>query len=939
MNICPNLSNKQIKSEFDQLVKIFGEDCAYLLWDRSNGMGLKLAPNGASSKLYQDLLELHNGDERAALIDKAKIYTQAFRQQFGKFGNTAQVKYYGPTMGKTTAAKTNKNLVDFDDIVRDDIEAAAKKAGLDVREYKKQGSEEYHNLLLDAIYKWRNDRRNVGKTLVVSNAVLAKDKIYDNTPMLPRKDAFVDRQVKRARPKLSQMGVSFSNMLNKTTDQDAERERNDATQYYDDLVQKWMPDNVIFSDVYVQDLENFSNKLDQNGEPLLFFLQTRHPDMFGSVGQTKPTTSAAVHSTKLSLMQLREKIDEQLIDHLKKIGITVRGSRDLKKYLDTIRWNNAAQMFIGNKTRAQFEQQLRKSRPDLATPEYMLNGISFIKDPFSDDFIPTRLNIATSLELQKKGLIEEATYHNYKLTEKGKKLSEVTDGIKHTLDFLHSLEDNKENNAYIKTAIRWVMNSSLTLPEDNTKARQAFDEARKRHIDVQKYPTLGDLIASDEMKPKEKERPKFDPDKAKTFRNKRAVTTEGGRIFTVYDVENTEEGQREVCKALFAHYKTSPWCLSTFTATGEPTESAKKYWEHYNAIPRKIAYEYGKPVAFCSDDNVYNSGTKGLLNGFEFIITTNGLAYSWDEKSIPASEINKLINDGLAEYKGPILWLTKKGMAQANFGDSAEREAWWDMEDIDPKDTLNDYIISDYSTPEQRERYIEEARNRAFQEQYEQYLRTGFLEPVNPQQGRLDDYLPFFTTTDGEVYGFVTPEGEIYLDENVISPEHPIHEYTHLWDRAVAKKNPKLWKKGVELMKQTDLWAEILLDKNYGQKWVINPNLSDEQLDFLIASEVHARLVGKNGEQEFEKIAKKQDNSNIVEKLKKWALDVWKTIADTFSTWTKSQIQNLTLDDFVTITLRDFVLGTDISDTRMTSLELKQRLKYLGEEREKQCGI
>ena len=29
-------------------------------------------------------------------------------------------------------------------------------------------------------------------------------------------------------------------------------------------------------------------------------------------------------------------------------------------------------------------------------------------------------------------------------------------------------------------------------------------------------------------------------------------------------------------------------------------------------------------------------------------------------------------------------------------------------------------------------------------------------------------------------------------------------------------------------MKQTDLWAEILLDKNYGQKWVIDPNLGDE---------------------------------------------------------------------------------------------------------------
>lgn len=933
MNICPNLSNKQIKAEFDQLVKIFGEDCAYLLWDRSNGMGLKLAPNGASSKLYQDLLELHNGDDRAALIDKAKIYTQTFRQSFGKFGNTAQVKYYGPTMGKTTAVKTNKNLVDFDDIVRDDIESAAKKAGLDVREYKKQGSEEYHNLLLDAIYKWRNDRRNVGKTLVVSNAVLAKDKIYDNTPMLPRKDTFVDRYVKRARPKLSQIGVSFSNILNKTTDQDAERERNDAIQYYDDLVQKWMPDNVVFSDVYVQDLENFSNKLDQNGEPLLFFLQTRHTDMFGSVGYPKPTTSDAVHSTKLSLMQLREKVEEQLVDHLKKIGITVRGRRDLKRYISTIDVDNAVQMFIGKKARAQFEQQLRKSRPDLATPEYILNGISFIKDPFSDEFIPTRLNTATALELQKKGLIEEATYCSYKLTERGKKLSQVSDGIKHTLDFLHSLEDNKENNAYIKTAIRWVMNSSLTLPEDNTKARQAFDEARKRHIDVQKYPTLGDLIASDEMKPKEKERPKFDPDKAKTFRNKRTVTTEGGRIFTVYDVENTEEGQREVCKALFAHYKTSPWCLSTFTATGEPTESAKKYWEHYNAIPRKIAYYDGKPVAFNSDDEYpYNLSFRGI----EVVYYKNSERGKYGfhlDNTVP--NVEQLVQDGIIRniFYGqddvdPVYRFTNKGESLI---EKTPREAWWDMEDKFAQPKLSDSIVANPSTSVS---VLDFDPNLPSDD--DPILDFGDVAELPDS---VDPNMFFYLTSSGEVYGFVTPEGEIYLDENVISPEHPIHEYTHLWDRAVAKKNPKLWKRGIELMKQTDLWAEILLDKNYGQKWIIDPNLSDDQRDFLIASEVHARLVGKNGEQEFEKIYKKQGGSNIVEKLKKWALDVWKTIADTFSPWTKSQIQKLTLDDFITITLRDFVLGTDISDTRMTSLELKQRLKQLGEEREKQCGI
>ena len=38
----------------------------------------------------------------------------------------------------------------------------------------------------------------------------------------------------------------------------------------------------------------------------------------------------------------------------------------------------------------------------------------------------------------------------------------------------------------------------------------------------------------------------------------------------------------------------------------------------------------------------------------------------------------------------------------------------------------------------------------------------------------------FFLIPQGEVYGFMTKDGHMYLDENVIKPEHPIHEYTHL---------------------------------------------------------------------------------------------------------------------------------------------------------------
>jgi len=88
--------------------------------------------------------------------------------------------------------------------------------------------------------------------------------------------------------------------------------------------------------------------------------------------------------------------------------------------------------------------------------------------------------------------------------------------------------------------------------------------------------------------------------------------------------------------------------------------------------------------------------------------------------------------------------------------------------------------------------------------------------------------LQSFSTPQGEIYAFVTPDGKIGIDEKVINPEHPIHEYTHLWDRAVAKHNPALWNRGVDLMKKISLWKEIENDSNYGLQWK-NANLSAEE--------------------------------------------------------------------------------------------------------------
>lgn len=202
----------------------------------------------------------------------------------------------------------------------------------------------------------------------------------------------------------------------------------------------------------------------------------------------------------------------------------------------------------------------------------------------------------------------------------------------------------------------------------------------------------------------------------------------------------------------------------------------------------------------------------------------------------------------------------------------------------------------------------------------------------NTTFSRTNDNIHFFKDSKGVVYGYVDNAGIIHLDKNKIKPEHPIHEYTHIWDRVVALKNPSLWIRGVELMKQFDggkLWNEIANSEFYGKKW---SNMSDAQREFMIASEVHSRLVGEGGAKLISEIEPKQGSSDIISKLKDWILKFWQSLKQTFSNWSKEDIETLTLKDFNHMTLRDFVTSNaevayNESDAHLSTAE---KLRLVG---------
>ena len=179
-------------------------------------------------------------------------------------------------------------------------------------------------------------------------------------------------------------------------------------------------------------------------------------------------------------------------------------------------------------------------------------------------------------------------------------------------------------------------------------------------------------------------------------------------------------------------------------------------------------------------------------------------------------------------------------------------------------------------------------------------------------------------TREGVIYGFVK-DGVVYLDPSLINPNTAIHEYTHLWDNALMQLNRPLWEKGKALMRQTPFWDEVINDPYYED---IKNN------DDLVASEVHSRLVGEEGEARLnqleqqlreESLTKSAKQLSILGRMREWLTEATKWLKDSFAKWTNSEIESVTLEDFVNLTMRDLVNFTNLS--KITKIKTKEQIR------------
>ncbi len=201
-----------------------------------------------------------------------------------------------------------------------------------------------------------------------------------------------------------------------------------------------------------------------------------------------------------------------------------------------------------------------------------------------------------------------------------------------------------------------------------------------------------------------------------------------------------------------------------------------------------------------------------------------------------------------------------------------------------------------------------------------------------------NDDIQFMLSSDGKVriFGFAKG-GKFWADLNEANPNSFLHENTHLWDRVVAKNDPRLWRRGVQIMKSKSLkapgsdisiWEWVEQSRFYGmsdkwQKLKNSDNKEDrDRYEFLVASEVHARLVGQEGQEILMQLAETRGAKGIVAKFRQWLKDFYKALLkmlpSTFHNWTDEELDRLTVEDFLNMTLRDIMEGAHRADFSQT---------------------
>ena len=129
--------------------------------------------------------------------------------------------------------------------------------------------------------------------------------------------------------------------------------------------------------------------------------------------------------------------------------------------------------------------------------------------------------------------------------------------VQSVFDFVDGKDiPNNKKSKYEKMAMHYTANGYLILPEDGYKVIEAEKIATQKKLDPFSFKNPNVLI---ETYVGEVKGTRTNPDNVKTFSNKTELTNG----VTVYDVEDSKQGQLDTRKVIDTHFgeKSNPWCL------------------------------------------------------------------------------------------------------------------------------------------------------------------------------------------------------------------------------------------------------------------------------------------------------------------------------------------------------------------------------------------
>ena len=172
-------------------------------------------------------------------------------------------------------------------------------------------------------------------------------------------------------------------------------------------------------------------------------------------------------------------------------------------------------------------------------------------------------------------------------------------------------------------------------------------------------------------------------------------------------------------------------------------------------------------------------------------------------------------------------------------------------------------------------------------------------------------------TKDQKVYGAVY-QGRLYLNPSLSNYNTPVHEFGHIWLNVAKKMNPKLYKKGLSLIKNSEYVNQVKESKDYQRiiRDMRKQGDTEQQINAYILEEALAMAIGNKGES-FVNASQRLNFKNWLNKMFAYVKKL-----TGISEYTAEEIENLNLNEFVEGIVVDLLKGHELfADAEVTGFD------------------